>query len=214
MIYSCDNIISNINEINGVEMNKVKSGITGTIALLMSTLIHAVLIGGIIYASGMSKINKQFDKFAVNNALQQRYALLPDVEIIADRSALKHSEEKIQKSTNKEAFGTSKANSAIGGEADKSVFIYQDAVKRRIQESRFYPDEARKEGTQGSVEVSFAILPDGSLGHVSLMKSSGRTILDAEALSTIKRASPFPAFAGNIDSQQLDMQIAIVFKLN
>jgi len=206
--------LATLNEINGVEMNKVKSGITGITALFMSALIHAALIGGIIYASGMTKANKLFDKLAVNNTSQQRYALLPDVEIIADRSLLKHSGKKIQQSSNKEAFGTSKANSTIDGDADKSVFIYQDAVKRRIQESRFYPDEARKEGTQGSVEVSFAILPDGSLGQVSLMKSSGRTILDVEALSTIKRASPFPAFAGNIDSQQLDMQVAIVFKLN
>lgn len=195
-------------------MNKIKSGITGILAFLVSTALHAFLIGGIMYATGAFVTHKNTVKIDKKLALQRAYSLLPDVEVISDSSSLKRGENIKTQNAQKEDFGSLKPEVAAGGDRENSVFMYQDAVKRRIQEARNYPDDARKEGTQGAVEVAFEIQPDGSLGQVTLIKSSGRDVLDAEAVSTIKRASPFPAYAGTINNQKMDMQVAIVFKLN
>jgi TonB family protein len=208
-------IIFTIMKINNLafKKNKYTGKVIALTGLFASAILHAAIIGGIVYASGLISLSgKTAAKISQISASQ--YALLPDVEIISDASVLKHGNDAKMQSVKKEDFGAIKAEPISGGDGDKSVFMYRDEVKRMIQEARFYPDDARKEGTQGSVEVSFAILPDGTLGQVSLVKSSGREVLDEEAVSTIKRASPFPAYAGSINNPKIDMQVAIVFKLN
>ncbi len=195
-------------------MGKIKSALTGTIAFFISAVLHAALIGGIIYASGAVKTGKAPVRFISSAETARSYALLPDVEIISNMSALKRNDGSKTAPEKKEDFGTAKSTETSGGDNDKSVFMYQDAVKHRLQEARIYPEDARKEGTQGTAEISFSILPDGTLDSVSLTRSSGREVLDAEAISTVKRASPFPPFNGNTGNNKIDMQVAIVFKLN
>lgn len=195
-------------------MNKIKKGLAGAMALLLSAGMHAAIIGGVMYASGAFVKNKSHEKPDKVKSAANRYVLLPDVEIISDASFLKNGEKPEKQRARKEEFGTEKSEAQSGGDADKSVFMYKDAVKRRIQEARLYPEDARKEGTQGVAEVSFVILPDGSLKEIYLMKSSGREILDKEAVSTIKRASPFPAFEEKVNGGGMDMQVAIIFRLN
>lgn len=195
-------------------MKSIKKGLATAMTLFLSAALHAAVIGGIMYASGAFTKDKTRDnnKTALTPAV--RYLLLPDVEIISDASVLKNSGSREIAAVKKEEFGTKAPEPAQGGQGDKSVFIYQDAVKRRIQEARLYPDDARKEGTQGTAEVSFIILSDGTLKNVSLSRSSGREILDREAVSTIKRASPFPLFDGKLDNGEMTMQVAIIFRLN
>jgi protein TonB len=55
-----------------------------------------------------------------------------------------------------------------------------------------YPSIARRNGWQGKVLVSFVIMDDGKIENVSIVESSGFNLLDKNAVSTIRRAAPFP----------------------
>ncbi|MEM9967985.1 MAG: TonB family protein [Pseudomonadota bacterium] len=67
-----------------------------------------------------------------------------------------------------------------------AVSNYPGMVMRRIQR--------RKPNTslRGTATVSFRIAPSGALAALSLSKSSGSARFDQLALSTIRRAAPFP----------------------
>lgn len=95
----------------------------------------------------------------------------------------------------------------------ESMLRYQDMIKRRIQEKRRYPVWAKKQGLEGAVEVSFIVLSQGSIKQVNIMRSSGMKVFDEEAVSTIKRAVPFPSIPSTVVNQ-IQMQIRIVFNLD
>jgi TonB family protein len=80
------------------------------------------------------------------------------------------------------------------GRGDRVLF----KIKRKIARAKRYPLQARRNQVEGSCGVSFEINPDGSSKNLELLQSSGHSILDEEALSTIQRASPFPYYPGPI----------------
>jgi periplasmic protein TonB len=71
----------------------------------------------------------------------------------------------------------------------KKHFLY---IRDIIQKNIIYPTLARKMGWQGKVTISFLILPDGGVSEIRIAKSSGKDILDRNAVETVKRVSPFP----------------------
>lgn len=72
----------------------------------------------------------------------------------------------------------------------KNHFLYiRDIIQRNI----LYPTLARRMGWQGKVTISFLIMPDGNVIDIKIAKSSGKDILDRNAVETVKRSSPFPA---------------------
>jgi protein TonB len=85
--------------------------------------------------------------------------------------------------------GRTTANTAQSAEYIKRNYRY---LQRRIRDKLVYPSQARKAGLQGVSEVSFTIHEDGRVSAVSLVKSSGHSILDEAALETIYAAAPFP----------------------
>ena len=70
----------------------------------------------------------------------------------------------------------------------KNFFYIRDLIQKNIT----YPRVARQMGWQGKVTVSFLILNDGRISNIKVKQSSGKDILDNNAVETIKRASPFP----------------------
>jgi protein TonB len=71
----------------------------------------------------------------------------------------------------------------------KNHFLYiRDIIQRNI----LYPPIARKMGWQGRVTISFLIMLDGKVSEIRISKSSGKDILDRNAMETVKRVSPFP----------------------
>ncbi len=69
---------------------------------------------------------------------------------------------------------------------------YQRAVTARLSAVKRYPDAARERAPHGVAIVSFSIGASGEVAGVSIAQSAGDAILDAEALATVRRASPFP----------------------
>jgi protein TonB len=71
---------------------------------------------------------------------------------------------------------------------------YLAGVKRQIEALWGYPAEARDRGIGGELFLVFSIAADGHLAGLQLIRGSGVTILDQEALEAIRRAAPFAPF--------------------
>lgn len=97
---------------------------------------------------------------------------------------------------------------------DEAMFRYQDMVKQRIEAMRRYPSWAKRQGVEGVSYIMFDLLPDGTARNVKIVRSSGSGILDEEALSTVKRASPFRPIPVKLSFSVLTMTVALVFQLN
>jgi protein TonB len=81
---------------------------------------------------------------------------------------------------------------AAPGASSAEVAAYQGEVLGRIAAQKRYPAAARERAPQGVAIVRFSIAASGQLAGASLSRSAGDPLLDAEALATVRRASPFP----------------------
>lgn len=71
------------------------------------------------------------------------------------------------------------------------------AVRSRLEHFKHYPASARRRGIEGAVDVSFSLNAEGRAENMQLLTGSGYTILDDAALSTVRRAEPFPVTEGS-----------------
>jgi len=68
-------------------------------------------------------------------------------------------------------------------------FTYiRDLIGRELR----YPRQAIRMNWSGRVTVSFLVLGDGRVSEVTVARSSGCPLLDANALDTVRKAAPFP----------------------
>ena len=54
-----------------------------------------------------------------------------------------------------------------------------------------YPEEARRRNMEGSLVLSVDVLPDGSIEHIRLLRSSGFDLLDEAAIRIVRLSAPF-----------------------
>jgi periplasmic protein TonB len=69
---------------------------------------------------------------------------------------------------------------------------YASLVYGHLQRFKSYPASAN--GATGNVVARFVLSRAGNLLSASIVRSSGNAALDAEALASLRRASPFPLF--------------------
>ncbi|MDI6787070.1 MAG: energy transducer TonB [Planctomycetota bacterium] len=93
----------------------------------------------------------------------------------------------------------------------KSRFLRE--VIAKIQKVKRYPESARRRSLEGTVKVEFVISSEGKILSVSIITSSGYTILDEEAVEMVKRAVPFPQIPKELKISELKLLLPIVFKL-
>lgn len=55
---------------------------------------------------------------------------------------------------------------------------WESAFNKWVNDHDYYPTSAAQQGQQGSVTVSFTVLPDGKVTDLHLVKSSGAPLLD------------------------------------
>jgi protein TonB len=76
--------------------------------------------------------------------------------------------------------------------AGAELSAYQGAVLARLSAVKRYPVAARERAPHGVAVVSFSIAPTGEVVGISISQSAGDPMLDAEAVATVRRASPLP----------------------
>ncbi len=77
-----------------------------------------------------------------------------------------------------------------------------------------YPRAARQARIEGVVMLHFVMDAQGKVQSFEVAKSSGRPVLDAEALALIQRAQPLPALPADYPTRTLDAIVPIEFSLN
>lgn len=77
-----------------------------------------------------------------------------------------------------------------------------------------YPRAARQAHIEGVVMLHFVMDAQGKVLSFEVAKSSGRQVLDAEALALIGRAQPLPVLPADYPTRTLDAIVPIEFSLN
>jgi protein TonB len=130
----------------------------------------------------------------------------PEVTIPAPPSPIQ-----VQQAVTKPAPPAAIVRSPVAGEG-------RDAFLGRLlgQLNRFkqYPRAARQAHIEGVVQLHFVMDAQGKVLSFEIAKSSGRPILDAEALALIQRAQPLPALPADYPTRTLDAIVPIEFYLN
>jgi periplasmic protein TonB len=75
---------------------------------------------------------------------------------------------------------------------NRDVTLWRRQVLGKLQQNFRYPTSA-KNGEQGTVHLAFSIDSQGRLGASRIVRGSGSTILDKDALDLLRRTQPFPA---------------------
>jgi periplasmic protein TonB len=81
------------------------------------------------------------------------------------------------------------------GKVDKIAVYLQNQffyIRKIIAANMIYPETAREKELEGSLLLSFVIQENGSVTEVKIVKSSGHSILDEDAVATIYKSTPFP----------------------
>lgn len=73
-----------------------------------------------------------------------------------------------------------------------ATFRFQKMLNAHIERYQRFPKAANRDGQRERVLVAFSMRRDGSVVQVGVKASSGRTILDQEAVELIRRAQPLP----------------------
>jgi TonB family protein len=84
----------------------------------------------------------------------------------------------------------------------------------RLNRFKRYPPQARKAHIEGVVMLHFVMDANGNVRTAEIAKSSGRPLLDKEALALIRRAQPLPALPAGFPGNVLDAEVPIVFSLS
>ena len=91
---------------------------------------------------------------------------------------------------------------------------YLGQVLAQLNRFKQYPRTARQARIEGVVMLHFVMTADGKVQSFEIAKSSGRPVLDAEALALIQRAQPLPALPADFPTRTLDALVPIEFFLN
>lgn len=83
----------------------------------------------------------------------------------------------------------------------------------QLEKNKRYPAGARARQQRGEVKVAFVLDRQGRLLHSHLVRSSGHSPLDAEALELLARAQPFPPVPGEWVGERISITTAIRFDL-
>ena len=84
---------------------------------------------------------------------------------------------------------------------------YLTSVKQAIEIEWIYPDIALSHGLEGKLLLEFTILGNGQLEEARLLRSSGYSVLDEEAIRAIQAAAPFGPIPRSIGKSRLPIEI-------
>jgi protein TonB len=97
--------------------------------------------------------------------------------------------------------------------AGESGDSYLSRVLAQLNRFKQYPRAARQARIEGVVMLHFVMDAEGRVQSAEIAKSSGRPVLDAEALALIRRAQPLPAIPPEFPTRTLDAVVPVAFSL-
>ena len=94
------------------------------------------------------------------------------------------------------SWGDGGGEGGILADYEKGHFDY---IRKIVMQHLRYPEEAQNRGIEGRVLISFVVMSDGTVKDIKVVDSSGYTILDKNAIETVKNSAPFPKPPGNAE---------------
>jgi len=91
---------------------------------------------------------------------------------------------------------------------------WQTLLLKHLQRFKNYPSSAREHKAEGEALLAFTMDRNGHVLSRRIVRSSGHSDLDAEALAMVERAQPLPAFPVSMTEAQLDLTVPIFFALH
>lgn len=91
---------------------------------------------------------------------------------------------------------------------------YRRKLQNLIASRKQYPRMAEKAEVEGSVVVSFTVMPNGAISGVRVTKSSGNEWLDQAAVQAVKAASGALPFPPDIRKAQWAFSLTVNFTLD
>ena len=88
---------------------------------------------------------------------------------------------------------------------DPKVIAYMTSVRRAIDQQWVYPAAALRQRVEGKVPLELTILEDGRLGEIRVVRSSGASVLDEEAMRAVKAAVPFKPIPAGIGRDRITL---------
>ncbi|EXB62776.1 tonB family C-terminal domain protein [Acinetobacter sp. 1475718] len=78
--------------------------------------------------------------------------------------------------------------------------IYLDKFREKVElyGNRYYPEEAKQQQLRGEVRLMVILNAQGGIRAIRLLESSGHSILDEAAKSSVRRGAPFGHFDANM----------------
>jgi len=98
--------------------------------------------------------------------------------------------------------------------AGESRDAFLDRLLAQLNRFKQYPRAARQAHIEGVVMLHFVLDADGKVLSFAIARSSGRPVLDNEALALIQRAQPLPPLPADFPTRTLDAVVPIEFSLN
>lgn len=87
--------------------------------------------------------------------------------------------------------------------------LYLNQWRARIEDvgNRNYPEKARQQQIFGDLRLLVALLPNGEIDEVKVLKSSGHKILDEAAMRIVHLAAPYDPFPAEMNRQVDKLEI-------
>ena len=82
----------------------------------------------------------------------------------------------------------------------EKIFNDRNSESMASRLARRYPPAARARREEGVATVAFTMTRGGKVTSTSIVSSTGSSLLDREALETVRRAQPLPAVPDDIEA--------------
>jgi protein TonB len=94
-----------------------------------------------------------------------------------------------------------------------AVPTWKTHILALLERHKRYPEIAQSRRQQGIAQVFFSLDRQGRVIDSRVVRSSGASVLDEEALALLRRAQPFPAPPRELPGERVDLTVPIRFNL-
>jgi periplasmic protein TonB len=94
-----------------------------------------------------------------------------------------------------------------------AVPTWKPQIVALLERNKRYPEAAQHRHQQGIAQVFFSLDRQGWVIDSRVVRSSGASALDEEALALLRRAQPFPPPPGELPGERVDLSVPIRFNL-
>jgi periplasmic protein TonB len=94
-----------------------------------------------------------------------------------------------------------------------AVPTWKTQIVALLERNKRYPESAQSHHQQGIAQVFFSLDRQGRVIDSRIVRSSGASVLDEEALALLRRAQPFPPPPRELPGERVDLSVPIRFNL-